>query len=349
MDIEKLAKGIEPDPMDTRFVMKTNNCEVEAKVIDGSFYFSHGWIKKVSDWKTVFKHMPEVLKLYPDFINNVSGEDNDRIYIAATIDCENARNAASIANGLPTSHKLWFLKGTKISFSEWMNSQPLESNKTAKSYADKGIQKKLEAIENYRKSKAHMKILFDGKDPDRNSHILEFQQHDYVASFLKVSWHDVQDKPEGADGAMDFVCPIHNIVYGQMKSSQIKVSKSGSGLTLSNLGGAMWCKQNEAEPRERLYRCDALIYTGIHEETFEPIFSIFIHGEPMKKLHALIKAEQDKAMERFESRRKEGKNIGHEGVVIRVKDIFPLLDDTDVSILYKGKILNKAEFLQFVS
>lgn len=135
---------------------------------------------------------------------------------------------------------------------------------------------------------------------------------------------------------------VEVINSGEMKAGWHKPKK----LSKKNLGVAKFDKQNDDVRRNQIYEYDALIYSAFDKKTSSIKFSIFILGkERMKKIHYLMKIEQEKIIEEIKNL-PVGERLSRDDIGIRILDILESLNDEDMTIVFNGIKITKEDFLK---
>lgn len=101
--------------------------------------------------------------------------------------------------------------------------------------------------------------------------------------------------------------------------------KSGTGkaktLTMTCFPNMMFDKQSDPVRREYIYKYDGLSLSFFEYYRPYPTAMVFVTKEHVSKLHPIFKQKQDAKVADFDRRKAEGKNIGHDPIIVKLQEI----------------------------
>ena len=138
----------------------------------------------------------------------------------------------------------------------------------------------------------------------------------------------------------DALAPEENYYHIEQKSG----TKKGKTLTMSSFPDMLFDKQSDAARREYIY-----IYDGFSLSFFEfyrpyPTAVVFVPKDHVTKLHPLFRDKQRTKVEEFNKRIAEGKNIGHDPIVIKLKEIVEYVGEENLVCWLHGQRLDSRDF-----
>lgn len=115
----------------------------------------------------------------------------------------------------------------------------------------------------------------------------------------------------------DAVAPGENYLHIEQKSG----SNKSKTLTMSCFPDMLFDKQSDPARRQYLYTYDGFSLSFFEYYVPYPTAVVFVPKEHVSKLHPLFRKLQEEKVSQFEQRLAEGKNIGHDAIIISLSDL----------------------------
>jgi hypothetical protein len=138
----------------------------------------------------------------------------------------------------------------------------------------------------------------------------------------------------------DALAPEENYYHIEQKSG----TKKGKTLTMSSFPDMLFDKQSDAARREYIYKYDGFSLSFFEFYRPYPTAVVFVPKDHVTKLHPLFRDKQRTKVEEFNKRIAEGKNIGHDPIVIKLKEIVEYVGEENLVCWLHGQRLNSREF-----
>jgi hypothetical protein len=153
---------------------------------------------------------------------------------------------------------------------------------------------------------------------------------DYIPSVRKTIGRTGDDASAPEDGYFHI----------EQKSGTTK-SKT---MTEASFPDMMFDKQTDPARREYIYKYDGLSLSLFEHYRPYPTAVVFVPKEQVPKLHPLFKQKQDIKVADFEHRLNEGKNIGHDSIVVSLGEIRQCVGDNNLICWLHGEVTNPVDF-----
>ena len=138
----------------------------------------------------------------------------------------------------------------------------------------------------------------------------------------------------------DALAPEENYYHIEQKSG----TKKGKTLTMSSFPDMLFDKQSDAARREYIYKYDGFSLSFFEFYRPYPTAVVFVPKDYVTKLHPLFRDKQRTKVEEFNKRIAEGKNIGHDPIVIKLKEIVEYVGEENLVCWLHGQRLDSRDF-----
>ena len=138
----------------------------------------------------------------------------------------------------------------------------------------------------------------------------------------------------------DAIAPDENYFHIEQKSG----TKKGKTLTMSSFPDMLFDKQSDAARREYIYTYDGFSLSFFEYYHPYPTAVVFVPKDHVTKLHPLFREKQRVKVEDFNRRIAEGKNIGHDPIVIKLKEIVESVGEENLICWLHGSRIDSKEF-----
>ena len=138
----------------------------------------------------------------------------------------------------------------------------------------------------------------------------------------------------------DALAPEENYYHIEQKSG----TKKGKTLTMSSFPDMLFDKQSDAARREYIYKYDGFSLSFFEFYRPYPTAVVFVPKDHVTKLHPLFRDKQRTKVEEFNKRIAEGKNIGHDPIVIKLKEIVEYVGEENLVCWLHGQRLDSRDF-----
>ena len=138
----------------------------------------------------------------------------------------------------------------------------------------------------------------------------------------------------------DALAPGENYYHIEQKSG----TKKGKTLTMSSFPDMLFDKQSDAARREYIYKYDGFSLSFFEFYRPYPTAVVFVPKDHVTKLHPLFREKQRTKVEEFNKRIAEGKNIGHDPIVIKLKEIVEYVGEENLVCWLHGQRLKSRDF-----
>jgi hypothetical protein len=138
----------------------------------------------------------------------------------------------------------------------------------------------------------------------------------------------------------DALAPGENYYHIEQKSG----TKKGKTLTMSSFPDMLFDKQSDAARREYIYKYDGFSLSFFEFYRPYPTAVVFVPKDHVSKLHPLFRDKQRTKVEEFNKRIAEGKNIGHDPIVIKLKEIVEYVGEENLVCWLHGQRLDSRDF-----
>jgi len=138
----------------------------------------------------------------------------------------------------------------------------------------------------------------------------------------------------------DALAPEENYYHIEQKSG----TKKGKTLTMSSFPDMLFDKQSDAARREYIYKYDGFSLSFFEFYRPYPTAVVFVPKDHVTKLHPLFRDKQRTKVEEFNKRIAEGKNIGHDPIVIKLKEIVEYVGEENLVCWLHSQRLDSRDF-----
>ena len=121
-------------------------------------------------------------------------------------------------------------------------------------------------------------------------------------------------------------------------------STQGKTLTMASFPKMMFDKQSDPARREYIYKYDGLGLSIFEYFNPYPTAIVFVPKDQVAKLHPLFKKKQDIKVEDFAKRLAEGKNIGHDPIVISLQEIVDAVGEENLICWLRNSRISSTDF-----
>jgi len=123
-------------------------------------------------------------------------------------------------------------------------------------------------------------------------------------------------------------------------------TKKGKTLTMTSFPDMLFDKQSDPARREYIYKYDGFSLSFFEYYRPYPTAVIFVSKEHVTKIHPLFKQKQDVKVADFNRRLAEGKNIGHDPIIIKLEEIVKAVGEENLVCWLHGKQISSVEFFR---
>ena len=123
-------------------------------------------------------------------------------------------------------------------------------------------------------------------------------------------------------------------------------TKKGKTLTMNSFPSMLFDKQSDPARREYIYKYDGLSLSFFEYYKPYPTAVVFVPKDQVAKLHPLFKKKQDIKVEDFAKRLAEGKNIGHDPIIISLQEIVDAVKEPNLICWLHGSRVDPKEFFR---
>lgn len=139
----------------------------------------------------------------------------------------------------------------------------------------------------------------------------------------------------------DASAPAENYLHIEQKSG----TRKGKTLTITSFPDMLFDKQSDEARRKHIYTYDGFSLSFFEYYKPYPTAVIFVPKEHVTKLHPLFEAKQKIKIASFEKRIAEGKNIGHDPIIVKLSEIVKAVGEENlVCWLHEARIDSKEFF-----
>lgn len=125
-------------------------------------------------------------------------------------------------------------------------------------------------------------------------------------------------------------------------------TKKGKTLTMNSFPDMMFDKQSDEARREYIYKYDGLSLSFFEYYKPYPTAVVFVPKDQVEKLHPLFREKQRIKIESFEKRRTEGKNIGHDPIIVKLQEIVDTVGESNLICWLHGERIDSDKFFQLL-
>lgn len=138
----------------------------------------------------------------------------------------------------------------------------------------------------------------------------------------------------------DANAPEENYFHIEQKSG----TKKNKTLTMTSFPDMLFDKQSDPARREYIYKYDGFSLSFFEYYKPYPTAVVFVPREHVEKLHPLFKEKQRIKVEDFNRRLIEGKNIGHDPIIIKLQEIVDKVGESNLICWLHGSRIDSTEF-----
>ena len=121
-------------------------------------------------------------------------------------------------------------------------------------------------------------------------------------------------------------------------------TKKSKTLTMASFPDMLFDKQSDPVRREYIYKYDGLCLSFFEYYKPYPTAVVFVPKDQVTKLHPLFKKKQDIKIADFAKRLAEGKNIGHDPIIIKLTEIVKEVGEKNLVCWLHEKRIDSVEF-----
>lgn len=121
-------------------------------------------------------------------------------------------------------------------------------------------------------------------------------------------------------------------------------TKKGKTLTITSFPDMLFDKQSDPARREYIYKYDGFSLSFFEYYNPYPTAVVLVPKDQVHKLHPLFKQKQDAKVASFNKRLAEGKNIGHDPIIVKLEEIVKLVGKTNLICWLHGVQIDSTEF-----
>jgi len=129
--------------------------------------------------------------------------------------------------------------------------------------------------------------------------------------------------------------------------------KSGTGkaktLTMACFPDMMFDKQSDSVRRAYIYKYDGLSLSFFEYYRPYPTAMVFVTKDHVSKLHPTFKKKQDVKVADFIQRQSQGKNIGHDAIVIKLQEIVTTVGQENLICWLYDQQVPPVDFFRWLS
>ena len=129
--------------------------------------------------------------------------------------------------------------------------------------------------------------------------------------------------------------------------------KSGTGkakkLTMTCFPSMMFDKQSDSARRAYIYKYDGLSLSFFEYYRPYPTAMVFVTKDHVSKLHPTFKKKQDVKVADFIQRQAQGKNIGHDAIVIKLQEIVTNVGEENLVCWLHDQQVPPVDFFRWLS
>lgn len=140
----------------------------------------------------------------------------------------------------------------------------------------------------------------------------------------------------------DATALAENYLHIEQKSG----TRKGKTLTLTSFPDMLFDKQSDEARRKHIYTYDGFSLSFFEYYKPYPTAVIFVPKDQVTKLHPVFAQKQQIKIEEFEKRRAEGKNIGHDPIIVKLAEIVKAVGEDNLVCWLHGSRINSKEFFQ---
>ena len=123
-------------------------------------------------------------------------------------------------------------------------------------------------------------------------------------------------------------------------------TKKGKTLTMSMFPDMLFDKQSDPARREYIYKYDGFSLSFFEYYKPYPSAVVFVPKEHVSKLHPLFRSKQEVKIKDFERRLSEGKNIGHDPIIVKLSEIVQSVGEENLVCWLHGERIESKDFFQ---
>jgi len=129
--------------------------------------------------------------------------------------------------------------------------------------------------------------------------------------------------------------------------------KSGTGkaktLTMACFPDMMFDKQSDSVRRAYIYKYDGLSLSFFEYYRPYPTAMVFVTKDHVSKLHPTFKKKQDAKVADFDRRLAEGKNIGHDPIIVKLQEIVENVGEENLVCWLHDQQVPPLDFFRWLS
>jgi len=138
----------------------------------------------------------------------------------------------------------------------------------------------------------------------------------------------------------DANAPDQNYFHIEQKSGTAK----NKTMTMSSFPDMLFDKQSDPVRREYIYKYDGFSLSFFEYYKPYPTAVVFVPKEQVEKLHPVFRQKQAVKIADFERRLNEGKNIGHDPIIISLTEMRQAVGDENLICWLHGERIDSVDF-----
>lgn len=123
-------------------------------------------------------------------------------------------------------------------------------------------------------------------------------------------------------------------------------TRKAKTLTMTCFPDMLFDKQSDPARREYIYKYDGFSLSFFEYYKPYPTAVVFVPKEHVTKIHPLFKQKQDVKVADFNRRLAEGKNIGHDPIIVKLQEIVDVVGEQNLVCWLHGELIPSVEFFR---
>jgi len=189
------------------------------------------------------------------------------------------------------------------------------------------------------KLKEAFRLLKEVVDETGINLIDNYSYREYTATEVLRSYLSSIKKTIGRTGD-----DANAVDQGYYHIEQKSGTKKGKTLTMAMFPDMLFDKQSDPARREYIYKYDGLSLSFFEYYKPYPTAVVFVPKEYVTKIHPLFKQKQDVKVADFARRLAEGKNIGHDPIIVKLEEIVKAVGEKNLVCWLHGEQIPSVEF-----
>lgn len=136
---------------------------------------------------------------------------------------------------------------------------------------------------------------------------------------------------------------------GYFHIEQKSGTRKGKTLNMKSFPDMLFDKQSDPARREYIYNYDGFSLSFFEYYKPYPTAVVFVPKEHVSKLHPLFREKQQVKVADFDKRLAEGKNIGHDPIIIKLQEIVDAVKEENLICWLRGERLDSKKFFEMLN